>query len=471
MATPPVPGRRVTLHDPLDRHETVAVLGLGATGRAACRLAHRLGKRVIAADRNADLDPAPFAGIATVHPGTHEIDDATAVILSPALNPEWPENRAHPELGPIYDRSDAGELALVSEVDAACAAFARPFVSVGGTDGKSTTAALAAALVRATGADTILGGNSWPPMSARVLEQPDATGAIVEISAFQLWPGHTIRPTAAILTNIADDHLDHYATQDDYVAAKLRILDHLGDGLFVPWQGDARLAAAADAFAASGGRVARVDGAPGNEAGYARDTGETIEAHLDGRTLAVPRDALVLPGAHNRRNLQAALLATLALVDGPIDAGAIADAVRGFHGLDHRVQFVRERDGVRFYDDSKATNVHAAVIGLRALERPVVAVVGGVDKGLELDDLVTALGDVARHVVLIGALADRLGARLDGVVTWEVATSMDDAARRAAAAARSGDAVTLAPAASSFDWFSGFAERGRVWQAAVRALS
>ena len=292
----------------------------------------------------------------------------------------------------------------------------------------------------------------------------------MEVSAFQLWPGHALRPSTAILTNIAADHLDHYGCEADYVAAKLCVLDHLGDGLFVPWSGDPRLAAAADAFARDGGRVARVDGRPGDGVGWARAHDDVIEATLDGRSIAIPRDALVLPGAHNRRNLQAALLATLSLVDGPIDSNALAAAVRRFRGLDHRVQFIRERDGVRYYDDSKATNVHAAVIGLRALERPVVAVVGGVDKGLDLDDLVDALGSVARHVVLVGELAGRLGRALGDAVPVEIAGSMDEAARLAAAAARPGDAVSLAPAASSFDWFSGFAERGRVWQAAVRAL-
>jgi UDP-N-acetylmuramoylalanine--D-glutamate ligase len=131
---------------------------------------------------------------------------------------------------------------------------------------------------------------------------------------------------------------------------------------------------------------------------------------------------------------------------------------------------VRELGGVRFYDDSKATNVHAAVIGLRALERRVVAVVGGVDKGLELDELVAALIDVARHVVLTGELGERLSRRLEGNVSYDTATSLDEAARLAARAAEPGDAVTLAPAASSFDWFSGFAERGRAWQAAVNDL-
>lgn len=461
------------LRDPLPRHATVAVLGLGAAGLGAVRLLDQLGKRTVATDRRTDLRPELSSSV-ELRLGSNDFSGTTAVVLSPGMNPDWPENARNPELGPLWSAWRAGEVEVWSEVDLAAAALDRPWIAVGGTDGKSTTAALAARLASATGRETLLGGNSWEAMSSVVAGASAADAAVIEVSAFQSWRGHHMRPAVSILTNIADDHLDHYASFDDYVDAKLLIHDHLDaeHGVAIVWAGDPRLASAARRLAERGVRVVVYD--------HGRHPDAESAAWLDGEQLlvagrigdlTVPLAALRLAGAHNIRNALAALAAVVALPGASPTPDALAQGLSAFCGLPHRLELVRELDGVRYVDDSKATNVHAAVTGLRSLSPPLVAIVGGVDKRLDLDPLIRELADRARHVVVIGEVAARLEAEVAGAVSMERADSMEAAVLAARASAQMGDTVVLSPACSSFDMFAGFEARGRAFSAAVRALA
>ncbi|MCB9521551.1 MAG: UDP-N-acetylmuramoyl-L-alanine--D-glutamate ligase [Myxococcales bacterium] len=461
------------LRDPLPRHAKVAVLGLGAAGLGAVRLLDALGKHTIATDRSTDLR-AELPGSVELRLGSNDFAGASAVVLSPGMNPDWPENARNPELAPLWAAWRAGEVEVWSEVDLAAAALDRPWIAVGGTDGKSTTAALAARLANATGRETLLGGNSWEAMSSVVAGATAADAAVIEVSAFQSWRGHHMRPAVSILTNIADDHLDHYASFDDYVDAKLLIHDHLDadHGVAIVWAGDPRLAAAAGRLSERGVRVVLYDNGPRPDAESAAWL-DGDQLRVSGRVgdVAAPLAALRLAGAHNVRNALAALAAVVALPGARPTADALADGLAAFVGLPHRLELVRELDGVRYVDDSKATNVHAAVTGLRSLAPPLVAIVGGVDKRLDLGPLLRELADRARHVVVIGEVAARLEAEGAGVVSMERAGSMEAAVVAARAAARPGDTVVLSPACSSFDMFAGFEARGRAFAAAVRALA
>ena len=463
------------LRDPLRGARRVGVLGLGASGRAACRLLSALGKEVFACDGGAER-PVDVPDGVEVAWGTHEVGAVDALVLSPSLNPEWPENQAKPDLAALYARG----VPLVSEVALACGAFGGRVLSIGGTDGKSTTAAMAHAIASASGARVLLGGNSWTAMSDIVLSDAlaardegcaPASAAVVEVSAFQLWRGHAFQPDVALLTNVALDHLDHYASADDYVAAKAHVLARLGAGArVVLYAHDLRLERMARAARDQGARVA-----------YYADTAETaaLAAWQEPAALALrsgvgvqraPLSVLQVPGSHNRRNALGAWLAARALLGDAVDADACARGLASFSGLPHRLALVRERAGVRYYDDSKATNVHAALVGLRSLEGPLVAIVGGVDKGLPLEPLIATLEERARAVAVIGGLRERLTREAAGRIALTPHETLEGAVAWAAEVAHEGDAVTLSPGCSSFDMFTGFEARGRAYVEAVNSL-
>lgn len=464
------------LRDPLPDHQNVAIIGLGEAGRAAAELLHHFGKNLIACDRRADVDPHALPHGTTIRTASHDITGATAVVLSPGANPEWPENRDSTFYASIRDAIQSRSHEVLSEVELAARALPVPLLTIGGTDGKSTTAALANHLLNATGRHAILGGNSWRALSAVVAQNPDATRIVAEISAFQLWEPHGLHPRAAILTNIEPDHLDHYGTEQAYIAAKRHILRNLGNAdTFVPYTRDVRIAPLAAEAERRGVQVAGFS----NQKPPTRLTrGAWVEDDrfvvvLDGTTWQIPTSAMPLPGPHNLRNAMAALLGALALLEPQDRPGPdqLEAALRTFSGLPHRVELVRERRGVRYWDDSKATNVHAAVTGIRSIPGTLVAIVGGVDKGLDLDPLIDALGRSTRATLVIGAIAERFCSEAaDKLPCVERVLTMDDAVTRASQLAQPGDSVLLCPACSSFDMFRGFEHRGDVFQDAVRAL-
>lgn len=467
-----------TLRDPLSAHRTVAVFGLGSAGVAAVKLLVALGKEVVASDAKAPATPHPALPGVRYSYGGNELGEATAVVLSPGLNPSWPENRDNPSLKPVWARWAAGEIEVWSEIELAAACFDGPIISVGGTDGKSTTAALCAHLLKAWGLDACLAGNSWIPFSHYLAEGRRPDVAVLEVSAFQLWPGHRFHAPVSILTNIAPDHLDHFEKEQDYIDAKREVFVHQGPGdTAVLYGDDLRLQGWRPALQAAGVKVLGygLSGVPSGFDGEGRLTAEGgFSVSGVAASMGLPAvDDLMILGSHNHKNVLAAMLAcgSLAGAQERATPEATKRALETFGGLPHRVELIRKLRGVRYVNDSKATNVHASVAGLRSLDARLVVVTGGVDKNLDLDPILTELEQRARHVVVIGQIADRFVAEAAGRVgSLERAATMEEAVVRAAAAAVEGDVVLLSPACSSFDMFRGFEHRGDVFAAAVRAL-
>lgn len=440
----------------------------------AVRLLRAMGRTVVASDERA-THPTVLCELARTDPGLalHAgrlvvPSGCSEVVLTPGLNPEWAEHREREPIARLGAAARRGQIALVSEVVLALGCVAAPRVVVGGTDGKSTTAAMVHHLLRALDVDALLGGNSWTALADVVVDAPGCSAVVAEVSAFQLWAPQRLNAEVGILTNVAEDHLDHYADVETYAAAKRRLLE--GEvGLRVVNGEDARLATWASQWQAAGHAICRVEGP---SADVAIRVSEGVLDLGDGRT--VPLDRLSLPGAHNRRNALSALVAVgevLAHLGRELDAEVLAEALAGFPGLPHRMERVRERAGVVWRNDSKATNLHASMAGIGALEGTVVAIVGGVDKGLALAPWLDVLRTRCRAVVAFGALRARLlrevgdDARFTGVETLEEAVGL------AATLARPGDTVVLSPGASSFDQFAGFEARGEAFRALVKGLS
>lgn len=334
-------------------------------------------------------------------------------------------------------------------------------MAITGTDGKSTTTEMIGAVCRAARRPTVVGGNIGVPLSQDV-RTVGAEGVVVaEISAFQLWSCGWFRPQVAVVTNVAPDHTDYFAGDwDAYVAAKARVLRDQQPGDTAVLRGDDPIVAAMETRPG----VARVLFGPQP----AFDWGWDGTSLLRRGVAVLASDELTVKGRHNVCNALATL-ATGEALGLPLEA--MLTALRDFRGLPHRMEHIRTRQGVVFIDDSKATNPHAARVGLCSLTTPYVAIVGGYDKGLDQANLVSELVAHARAVVVIGGTSARTAAELGGRVRTVVAQTMAEAVAVAAAEARSGDAVVLSPAASSFDLYRDYHQRGQIFQAAVRALS
>jgi UDP-N-acetylmuramoylalanine--D-glutamate ligase len=437
--------------------KTAVVIGLGRSGVAAANLLLSRGARVVASDAAAagELSAEALAlgarGAEIVAGGHPDelLARADLVVISPGV-PSFPALEAFEATG----REVIGEMELASRFVTA------PIALIGGTNGKSTTTALVAAMCAAAGKKTFIGGNFGQPLAEVVDEPWDVL--VLEISSFQAERVPTLHARVHALLNITDDHLDRYAGFQAYADAKgnpfLRMT--AVDVAVIP-QGDPLCAAQA----ARGPEQVYTFSASDPAATVAR-VGDDLVCASAG--IRVPVAALRVAGAHNVANVCAAIGCAVAL---GVDGEAIRAALAEFKGLGHRTVFVAEIAGVRYYDDSKGTNVGASVAALRGLaEERAVLVAGGRDKLGDYAPLVEALRDKGRALVVLGEAADRIEAAARGVLPVARVATMEEAVRRARELARSGDAVLLSPACASFDMFRGYAHRGDVFVAAVRAM-
>jgi UDP-N-acetylmuramoylalanine--D-glutamate ligase len=287
-------------------------------------------------------------------------------------------------------------------------------------------------------------------------DRPDGI-LVVEASSFQLETVRRFHAHVALLLNVTEDHLDRYPDFEAYARTKMRIFDNQ---------------TADDHAVVRTDLLARVrEATPARVVAFHPE--ESADARLEGGDIVLGGERfstveLPLVGRHNAENVMAALLAARSLGVPPSSA---FEAVHTFRPLPHRMERVAEVGGVAYFDDSKATNVGAVARSLEGFPRPVVLIAGGRDKGGSYEPLRLAIRQVARAIVLIGEARERIAQALHGIVPMETASDMDDAVRRASALARSGDAVVLSPACSSYDMFENFEHRGRAFRAAVEALS
>lgn len=425
----------------------VVVVGLGISGIAACKMLVARGAKVVGTDAKTSVAPIP--GVELVlggHDGAR-LDEADLVVVSPGV-----------PMFPALEKAEKKGVRIWGEVELAVQALADPkppVIAIGGTNGKSTTTTLIGELLAAAGKKVFVGGNLGEPLAAHVGERFDVV--VLEVSSFQLERIESFRARVSVLLNITPDHLDRYPSEQAYADAKGNafVRQQASDLAVVPVRDDVCLAQARR------GAGSVVTFGPGG------DVSVTDDAVLDGEH-AYPRSAIALQGGHNALNVAAALAAVRPF---GVDAKVARKVLAELAGLAHRMVFVRERSSVRYYDDSKGTNVGASVTAVRGMrETKVVLIAGGKDKGGSYEPLADAMRERGRAAVLIGEATPLVARALDGVVPIATATDMTDAVRKAADLAAPGDAVLLSPACSSFDMFKDYKERGDVFVRAVMEL-
>ena len=437
------------------KDKRVVVVGLGTSGIAACRVLAARGARVIATDAksrervSADVLALQGQGIALVlggHAGA-KLPQADLVVVSPGV----------PMFAELAEAERRG-VRIWGEVELAVQALTKPapVVAIGGTNGKSTTTSLVGALLERAGKRTFVGGNLGEPLAAHVDESFDVV--VLEVSSFQMERVEAFRPKVSVLLNVTPDHLDRYPSEQAYADAKGNafVRQTTDDLAVVPARDDVCLRQARRG-------QARIVTFGEGEA----DVSVRADAIVDGDT-TYPRSKIALQGGHNALNVAAALAAIRPF---GIDSDVVADVLATFQGLPHRMAFVRERNGVRFYDDSKGTNVGASVTAVRGIrEEKVVLIAGGRDKGGSYGPLVDALRDRGRAAVLIGEASDLIRDAIGTTVPVRTAASMEEAVALSAELARPGDAVLLSPACSSFDMFRDYKDRGDAFVRSVMEL-
>jgi UDP-N-acetylmuramoylalanine--D-glutamate ligase len=451
----------------------VLVLGLGESGLAMARWCARQGARLRIADTR--VDPPGLAALREEIPGTTLVSgpfseallvDVTLVALSPGIDPAEPVVVEATRRGiPV-----AGEMTLFADALAALGVRERSTViAITGTNGKTTTTALTAAMLRGAGCDAVAAGNISPSALAVLMARMDAGAAlpgcwVLELSSFQLETMRGLHPQAATVLNVTDDHLDRHRSIEHYTQVKARIFE--GDGVQVLNRHDPRVMAMAEA----GRRVITIGpDRPASDSDYGVVDDGDGQWLVRGRERLIRVDQLKLAGLHNAVNALAAL--ALGEATGAERAGMLR-ALRDFGGLPDRMALVaRRRDGVLFYNDSKGTNVGATVAALQGLGRPVVLIAGGDGKGQDFSPLREVVARHTRAVVLIGRDAPLIEAVLGGLdVILVHAADMHEAVVRANALANPADAVLLSPACASFDMFRNYPHRAQVFIAAVQRL-
>jgi UDP-N-acetylmuramoylalanine--D-glutamate ligase len=408
------------------------VLGLARSGEAAALALARRGVRVVGVDRDESLDAGRLreAGVEVVLGAVDHalLDDVDLLVKSPGV----------PSEAPLAAAARSRGLTIWSEVELGSRLLANPVVGVTGTNGKTTTSELLGAVFRAAGRPVAVAGNVGRPLTGLDGAIADDAWVVCELSSFQLEDIESFRPKVAVLLNLTPDHLDRHGDLDAYRAAKLRIFENQGvDDVAVVPRGFGELPGAA----------------------------RRVEFAADDLLPAEPR----IPGEHNRENAAAAAAAARAA---GIEDGAIAEALRSFAGVPHRLELIREVDGVRWVNDSKATNPEAAERALGAYPPGLRVILGGSLKGSSFIELAHRAhrSGVAR-AYLIGEAADEIAEALAAAgVRFQHSRDLENAVADARDEAEPGDVVLLSPACASYDQFRDFEERGERFRALVDAL-
>ena len=454
----------------------VTVMGLARSGVAACRLLQAAGARVTVADRK---EPAELTsvldGIGRDRVGVtvgaryeSSLDEADLVVISPGV----PYRLA--SLEAVRRRG----VKVVSELELASHFFRSPLLAVTGTNGKSTTVTLIGKFLAESGKHVFVGGNLGTALSEAAVEDLRASQAgkpspydylVVEVSSFQLETVDRFHPWIAALLNVTVDHQDRYESLDEYVAAKQRIFANQMASDFALFNlDDDRVAALRHHVRAKclGFTTTSTLGANVSEGTYLE--GDRIVTTVTGvRQEICRRSEIRIIGNHNVENVMAA--ATYALLCGcPLDV--IRRVLATFPGLEHALEIVRERRGVRFVNDSKGTNVDATLKALESIDQPIWLIAGGRDKGGDFSRLAQAVSRRVTRVILIGEAAPLLRQAWEGVATLTEAATLREAVDCAAQGASPGDVVLLSPACASFDMFADYQDRGRQFKALVHAL-
>jgi UDP-N-acetylmuramoylalanine--D-glutamate ligase len=441
--------------------KSVVVVGLASTGISASRFLAKSGAKVIATDAKAaeilpGVDTLAAFGVEIKGGGHFGIDLAGVdmVVVSPGV----------PSDLPFLNEARRAGAEVISDIELAWRFIDAPVIAVAGTNGKTTTTTLLGKALEDAGFKVFVGGNIGTPAVEYVENGGGADFCVLEVSSFHLETTRFFNPHIGILINITEDHLDRYRDFEHYATTKFRLFENQSEADFAVINVNDPVIVRHQACFGRGRTIPfTVDGKCD---GLFLEEGEIIHM-MDGKREEYPVDGIGLTGLHNMENV-------MAVIGGARRAGvkkeSLMKTLAAFTGLHHRMEFVRELDGVIYIDDSKGTNIGALQMALRGLKGPVVLIAGGVDKGGDYRALSSLIREKVKAMVLLGEARHKMNGALGHLTKTVMVDAFEDGVRAAYESAAPGDTVLLCPACSSFDMFRNYKERGERFSALVKAL-
>lgn len=441
----------------------VLVVGMAKSGISAAHLLLKLGAEVLLYDRKTaehfqldslfDKGARDFLGKDPME----AVKEAEILIMSPGV----------PVKQEFIEKAKEAGKPVLSEIELGYLTAKAEFVCISGTNGKTTTTALTGEIFKNGGRNTYVLGNIGVPICDASMETKPGDIIVAEVAALQLETIRDFRPRAAALLNVTEDHMDRFGTMEYYTACKMREFENQTEKDFAVLNWDNAITRAQAENIHSRLLWFSRTAEPG-EGAFLRDG--RIVFTMDGKTEEIcPAADVRIPGAHNLENALAAVCLAKAM---GISGEAIAKTLRTFPGVEHRIEFVREVNGVRYINDSKGTNPDATIKAIEAMTAPTVLILGGYDKHSEFDEMFAAFTPQITDVVLLGATRDKLeaAAKKAGFGHVILAEDFADAVKKASAAAKCGGNVLLSPACASWDMFDNFEQRGDVFKKLVAEL-
>jgi len=450
----------------------VLVVGLGRSGVAAARLLQAQGAHVTVTDQKSQDElkeqVAALSGLPIrFQLGRHETSSLLSVDLV-VISPGVPIHQ------PLIQATEARGIPVIGEIELAADFISSPILAITGTNGKSTTTTLVGEILKTAGKRVFIGGNLGRPLSEAVGLNSSQVGSpwdfvVAEVSSFQLERVKTFRPKIAAYLNLTPDHLDRHGTLKAYAMLKARLFENQGPEDFAVLNADDpevhRTGQSLRSQIVWFSRMRPVDPPLGH--GIYLD-GPDLVSTIGRKRSVLQRSDLRLRGVHNLENVLAAM--AVAQLAG-CDDDAIAKALRQFSGLEHRLEWVRTKDGVTYINDSKGTNIGAAIRSLESFSEPIIWIAGGREKGTDFSVLREIIQSRVKEAIFYGEARDKLRKALDGTTRIKETEKLSEAVVLAASVAAPGEVVLLSPACASFDQFRDFEERGKAFKDAVKSLS
>ena len=452
------------MHDPLisllGGGRSVLVVGLGNSGISTANLLAGLGSKVEVSEKtkreDSMVDMSRLDPSITVHWGGHPVklfSRFPLIIVSPGVPHDIKALNAASENGAM----------IIGEMELAYRMTTAPWVAVTGSNGKSTTVTLVKLMASEEGLQVLTGGNLGTPVTSFVNESKPPDFILAEVSSFQLETVQSFRPSIAAILNLSPDHLDRHASVEEYVNAKLRIFSQMDETDWAVLNDDDKwLSKVTENLTLKRFPFSRNH--PLNQGAFIREGWIVVREKGDEYPVA-STNSLVLAGTHNLEN---ALAATAIACRMGIGSGSMAGVLKSFAGLEHRMELLGYFRGVPVYNDSKGTNVGATIRSLEGLGKDVILILGGKDKGTSYEPLEAVIRKKVNHLILLGEAASRMEKAFCDAADIVVVNSLDEAVRVAVQRARPGSEILFSPACSSFDMFTGYEERGRVFKKVAR---
>lgn len=440
----------------------VLVIGLGKTGLATVRFLAERGAKIVVTDEKPLRELTAALSELSIIGNSFEVKEYSPASLA-KIDMVVPSPGVPPSSALIREALRRG-VPVLSEIEVAFRFLKRPAIAITGTNGKTTTTTLVGELLKGGGKNVFVGGNIGSPLIGAVDGAQPFDYAVLEISSFQLQWIDYFRPAVSVLLNTTVDHLDYHGTFDEYRAAKERIFENQRAGDLAILNADdphsLPLLGSLEADIQCFSSASRL------RSGIFLDDRDIRLAtgHYDEK---YPLEMIKIPGIHNIENVMAAVLMARAC---GCSREKIIEVTESFRGVSHRIEFIADKGGVLFYDDSKGTNVGAVIRALESFPGNVILMLGGRDKGGDFENLIEMIRRKVKILVLFGEARQKINSVLGGIVETAVSATLKEAVAAAYSQACPGDIVVLSPGCTSFDEFTSYAERGRLFQEWVKAL-